>query len=142
MDGLPAGLNNVFRVAVENITPLWPQIELLLEKPLSWAPTHEAHDVWKILMAQQSQLWAQMNGPVLEAFIITEFAVFPRGVWLHAWIASAREDARLDYWRLMEAMKAFARANNCRGVSGSGRIGWLRKYPEAKFEGVLARITF
>ena len=143
MDGMPPILDTVFRVAVHNITPLWPQVEKLLEIPLAMRPTHNAEDVWKLLMAMQSQLWVQMpSPPIVEACVVTEFVAFPRGVWLRAWMAAANEDVRFDHWRFVEALKKFARDNGCRGISGDGRIGWLRKYPEAVFEGVSARITF
>ena len=142
MDGMPPMLDTVFRVAVENITPLWPQIEKLLEIPLGMRPTHNAEDVWKLLMAMQSQLWVQMAGTTVEACVVTEFSAFPRGVWLRCWLAGARDDARFDYWRFFEVLQKFARDNGCRGISGDGRIGWLRKYPNAQFEGISARVTF
>lgn len=142
MDALPARLESVFRVAVENITPLWPQLEPLLEKPLTMRPTHDTEDVRKLLMGQVCHLWVQMDGSILEAFVITEFSAYPKGVWLNAWLAAARDDARFDYWRFRDVLCDWAISHQCRGVSAIGRVGWLKKYPEARYEGVCVRMTF
>ena len=142
MDGIPERLNTVFRAAVENIAPLWDQLEPLLAKPLALRPTHDAEDVRKMLMGQHCHLWVQMDGPVVQALVVTEFCAFPKGVWVNAWLAAALDDARFDYWRFREVLCEWALTNNCRGVSATGRVGWLKKYPEAKYEGVCVRMTF
>ena len=83
-----------------------------------------------------------MDGSRLEAFVITEFSAFPKGVWVHAWLAASDPEAQFDYWRFRDVLCEWAQANNCRGVSAAGRVGWLKKYPEAKYEGICVRMTF
>lgn len=139
---LPPEVQTVFRVSVDNVHLVWPQLEKLLALPLALRPTHNADDVYKMLLAQMVQLWVQLDGAKLEAFVITEFEVCPRGVWLRAWLAGADNEARFDSWRMEEAIVAWAKTNNCRGISAAGRLGWLRKFPAAKFEGALMRVTW
>jgi hypothetical protein len=140
--GLPAEAQTVLRVSVDNVHLIWPQLEPLLVVPLALRPTHNADDVYKMLLAQMVQLWVQMDGHRLEAFVITEFEVCPRGIWLRAWLAGADREAAFDSWRMEQAISAWAKANNCRGISAGGRIGWLKRYPSAQYEGVLMRVTW
>jgi hypothetical protein len=139
---LPAPVESVFRVSVDNVNLIWPQLEPLLALPLALRPTHNAEDVYKMLLAQMVQLWVQMDGPTLEAFVITEFEVCPRGIWLRAWLAGADREASFDNWRMEEAITAWARINNCRGISAGGRLGWMKRFPGAKYEGALMRVTW
>jgi len=139
---LPPEVNSVFRVSVDNVHLIWPQLERLLALPLALRPTHNADDVFKMLLAQMVQLWVQMDGPTLEAFVITEFEVCPRGIWCRAWLAGADREATFDNWRMEEAIVAWAKANNCRGISAGGRLGWMKRFPNAKFEGALMRVTW
>ena len=140
--GLPPEVQTVFRVSIDNVHLVWPQLEPLLALPLALRPTHNTDDVYKILLAQMAQLWVQMDGSKLEAFVITEFEVCPRGVWLRAWLAGADREAQFDGWRMEEAIVGWAKANNCRGISAAGRLGWLKRFPAAKFEGALMRVTW
>lgn len=139
---LPEVRETVFRVSVDNVHAIWPQLQRLLALPLALRPTHNADDVYKMLLAQMVQLWVQMDGPTLEAFVITEFEVCPRGIWLRAWLAGADREAQFDGWRMEEMLVAWAKANNCRGISAAGRLGWLKRFPAAKFEGALMRVTW
>lgn len=139
---LPPLAQSVFRVSVDNVHLVWPQLERLLARPLAMRPTHNADDVYKMLLAQMVQLWVQMDEAKLEAFVITEFEVCPRGIWLRAWLAGADNDATFDNWRMEEAIVGWAKANNCRGISAGGRLGWMKRFPTAKFEGALMRMTW
>lgn len=132
----------VFRVAVENITPLWPQLEPLVAKALATRATHVPEDVRAILLGQQSLLWATMTGGTLDAFVITDFAVWPQGVWLRGWLAAARDDVKFPAEEFRSTVLDFAKANKCRGFEGGGRVGWLRMFPQLAFEGVWGRLTF
>ena len=139
---LPPAVDSVFRVSVDNVNLIWPQLEPLLALPLALRPTHNAEDVYKMLLAQMVQLWVQMDGATLEAFVITEFEVCPRGIWLRAWLAGASREAAFDNWRMEEAITAWAKVNNCRGISAGGRLGWMKRFPGAKYEGALMRVTW
>lgn len=139
---IPADQQTIFRVSVDNLHLVWPQLEHLLARPLAMRPTHDAEDVRKMLMAQMVQLWVQMDGSTLEAFVITEFEVCPRGIWLRAWLAGASQEATFDNWRMADAICSWAKMNNCRGISAGGRLGWLKRFPSAKYEGALMRVTW
>lgn len=131
----------VFKVAVENIMPLWPQLQPLLARVLPMIKTHNEEDIRKLLLGQMAQLWIQWSDRV-EAFLVSEFAAYPRGVWVRAWLAAAAPDAKFSDSGFFVALSDWAEAHKCRGLEGGGRIGWLRKFPGATLEGIHARITF
>lgn len=130
----------VFPVTVENVMPIWPQWEPLLKIALRNAETHDALDVRRAVLGEQAHLWAQWSDR-LEAFVVTEFATYPKGVWLRLWLAGCVHDADFNSEALEDALAAFKDAHNCRGYELIGRMGWLRRFPEARFVGVVMRTT-
>lgn len=131
----------ILRVAPENVTPLWAQAEPLVTRALLGRPTHDAEDVRRMVMAQHCQLWAQWREPVLEALIVTEFAVYPKGVWVRVWLGGARRDTEMDDDGFLSAVMKWAEAHQCRGFEATGRHGWLRRFPAAAAEGLVMRWT-
>lgn len=130
----------VFKVAVENIMPLWPQLQPLLALILPMMQTHNEEDIRKILLGQMGHLWIQWSDRV-EALVVSEFAAYPRGVWVRAWLAAAYPGAKFNGDAFFSALSDWAVAHRCRGLEGGGRIGWLRKFPNARMEGFHARIN-
>jgi hypothetical protein len=130
----------VFQVAVENVMPLWPLWEPLLVRALRNLDTHNATDVRRAVLGEQAHLWVQWDG-TLQAFIVTEFAVYPRGTWLRLWLAGAAQDAPMDDDAFEDALAVWRDAHNCRGYEIIGRMGWLRRFPELRFQGSVMRTT-
>ena len=135
-------MSAIFRVTLDNIAGLWPQVEPLVAQGLRGAPTHDAEDVRKMLYTGSCQLWVQCDIPVVEAAVISEFVAYPKGVWFRVWIAAAKPDPGMDTDEFLEKLTSFARQNNCAGFEAIGRHGWARRIKEAKIEGLLMRVTF
>jgi hypothetical protein len=135
---------SVFRVQVPNITPAWNVLMPLFQPIFDDRPTHTAEDVRLLLMAQQAQLWIQWNQDTaqMEAAFVTEFAVYPRGIWVRIWLGAAQPKTKVEYSLVRAAMTEYARTNGCRGFEVNGRHGWIHKFPEAKVEGLAMRVTF
>lgn len=137
----------VFRCAVENISGLWPQLDALFSPLVSKRPTHTMDDVRRMLLGQACQLWVQWErgNPELDAAAVTEFAAYPRGVWVRVWLAAARPGVAFDEEGLVGALDDWRVHHNCRGFEEIGRIGWLRRlqrrFPNATFEGAVMRWT-
>ena len=135
-------MSSVIRVAVENIAPLWSQVEPLVIDGMRDVPTHTAEDVRLLLISHRCHLWIQWDEHRVEAIVITEFAVYPRGIWLRMWIIAARRDAKIDDDLFFNALEEWRLANGCRGYEGCGRHGWLRRLKMVKMEGLVVRVTY
>lgn len=143
MDGvadIPLTRPKIFPVAVENVLPIWPEWEPLLVRALRGTETHEPIDVRRMVMAEQAHLWVQWSGR-LDAFVVSEFAHYPRGKWLRIWLCAAREDVPLDEEAFVSMLSHCRDANGCRGFEVIGRIGWMRRFPGAQMVGVMLRST-
>ncbi len=134
--------HQIMRVAPENVTPLWPQVQPLIESVVKQVPTHTCEDVRLMLMNMRAHLWIQWDGQQVEAVFVTEFVPYPQGVWLRFWIVAARKDHKLDQEAFVDTLRAFGIANGCRGFEWCGRVGWMRARPYAKLEGVVMREAF
>lgn len=136
-----AQAHTIMRVAPENVTPLWPQVQPLIESIIKHTPTHTCEDVRLMLMNMRAHLWIQWNGHV-EALFVTEFVPYPQGVWLRFWIVAAHKDHKLDSDAFIGTLRAFGITNGCRGFEWCGRVGWSRVRPHAKLEGIVMREAF
>jgi hypothetical protein len=147
MDGLasfefapiePEHRASVFRVAVENVTPIWPQVEPLVVRALCGQPTHDAEDVRRMLLGNAAQLWIQWAERV-EAICVSEFVAYPKGIWVRVWLVGADPVAKMTDAGFADAIEHWREANGCRGIEAIGRLGWLRRYPQVKFVGAVMR---
>jgi hypothetical protein len=129
----------VFRVALEYVTPLWPQLEPLVARALEGHLPHDVEDMRKMLLGGNTQLWVQWDGERVEAMAMTEFAPFPQGVWVRVILVAARPDARLDSEAFFTAITQWKDMHGCRGLEAIGRVGWARRFPSMKQVGVLLR---
>lgn len=135
-------MSAVFKVSYENIEPLWAQVAPLVELGLRGTPTHEVEDVKRALYTQSCQLWAQCDMPIVEAIFITEFASYPRGLWLRAWMGAADPNGPgMDHAEFFRVIGGWAREHGCRGLEAVGRHGWLKHYPTARIEGLFMRVS-
>ena len=132
--------HTIIRVAPENITPLWPQVEPLMQLGIHGVPTHTTEDVRHQLMSMAAHLWIQWADRV-EAVCVTQFMAYPTGVWLRVWLGAVYPQHKFDTQGFYNTVTAFRRANNCRGLEVVGRVGWMKLFPQARLEGVLLRET-
>jgi hypothetical protein len=128
----------VMRVAVENIMPIWPQIEPMVARLVTVQATHDAEDVRRMLMGQLCHLWVQWSDRV-QSFAITEFVTYPKGVWLRVWLAATADGEILDNDGYFETISKWRDDNGCRGFEAIGRHGWLRRFPGFRVEGLVIR---
>lgn len=129
----------LMRVMPENVTPLWPQLEGLFVPALVLVSTHTPEDIRRALMVGRAQLWAQISGDVVEAAATTEFIDYPVGLYVRVWLAAARKDRRFDTDAFFDMMNRWREQNRCVGFEAIGRVGWLRKFPDAGAEGLILR---
>ena len=142
MDGhMPIQLRpRVFPVEVENVMALWPKWEPLLKQALRRDETTDALDVRRRVLSEQAHLWVQWS-TTLEGFVVTEFANYPKGTWLRLWLAATAPGSVLDDDAFEDVLSAWRDANNCRGFEIIGRMGWAKRFAEARFVGVVLRTT-
>jgi hypothetical protein len=132
---------NIFKVWPENITGLWPQIEPLLAPALATSSTHEPEDVRRAMMSGKAQLWVQLGDDrLVEAIVTTEFVDYPAGVFVRVWSAGAHPDHRMDTEGFLPILTEWAHKNGCVGFEAIGRMGWLRRIPKARVEGLIMRV--
>jgi len=131
----------VMRAMPENIARLWPQLEALFAPALAMTSTHKADDVRRALMAMRAQLWVQMDADIVEAAATTEFVDYPAGLYVRVWHAGARRDRRMNDAAFFAALDQWRRGNKCVGFEAIGRHGWLRRYSQARIEGLVMRMT-
>ena len=130
----------IVKVSVENVTPLWPQLEPLIKSVVDPIGTHDAEDVRRSLMTNFSHLWVQWSDKV-EALVISEFINYPRGLWLRLWAGAAREDIKGEWQQFRPVITEWKNIHQCKGIEIIGRMGWLRVFPDARFDGAIMRTT-
>lgn len=131
----------VMRIMPENVTPLWPQLEVLFLPALRMVSTHTCEDVRRSVMTMEAQLWAQMSASTVEAAATTEFVRYPVGLFLRVWLAGSRKDCRFDDDQFFDIMNRFRLQHECIGFEAIGRHGWLRRVPRAQVEGLIMRLV-
>ncbi len=130
----------VFPASVENVIQLWPRWEPLLRRALKGIETHQPIDIRRAVLGEQAHLWVQWTGR-LEAFVVTEFVDYPQGRWLRLWLAATADGVEFAQDKFLEVLSAWRDANDCRGFELIGRMGWLRRFPDARFVGVIMRTS-
>ena len=131
----------IFRVFPQNISGIWPQVSKVLAPAIAMTPTHNDEDVRLACMSGRADLWVQWEEPIVESAATTEFVAYPRGMWLRIWLGACRSDKKQDSKGFLDAFKEWARVNGCRGLEIAGRIGWARRFPEFKIEGIGLRMS-
>lgn len=122
-----------------NIKGVWAEIEPMVSETLSLYNTHTPEDVRKVLLSGQAQLWVQWTKDV-DAFMVTEFINYPKGVWLRIWLMAAKKDKEILWDKMKAEITNFANANNCAGIEVIGREGWGSKFKEAEKHSVIFRL--
>lgn len=130
---------HVFMVAQENVLPLWPGVAELFAPLIDPRPTHDIGDVLASILAQRSQLWVQWHNG-LEGAFVTEFASYPKGTWVRVWLLAVHPDKRMSD-DIFKQVDRWRHATDCRGIEVIGRLGWLRRFPDAENEGAVIRLT-
>lgn len=131
----------ILRVMPTNVTELWPQIEPLIIAATDGPMTHTTDDVRRELMASHAELWIQWSDRV-EAACVTRFMSHPRGLWLRIWLLGAAPMVGMDWPGFRRLIEIWGRAHNCVEMEFHGRLGWARKFPDARVIGIVARVPF
>jgi hypothetical protein len=137
----------IFRLSPENVAAAWPQLEPLIEKALLGTPTVTTEDVFRLLMAHRADAWVQMDNdlhtqpPIIQAMAVTDYDVYPQGVWLRVWLCTVADGYKLSTMELHDKIVAWKVQQRCRGLVLVGRPGWTRIFPEAQVEGLILRMT-
>lgn len=99
---------------------VWPW---LAKAVAEYGPTHRKWHVWKVIEAEDAQLWTSEK-----AAIVTSIQIWPNGFKeLTHWLAAGDLDEALE---LNPIVEAWAAEKGCdRIVLPSGRKGWLRVLP-------------
>lgn len=117
---------------------LWPQIAPLLIPALERTKTHDMEDVRKALMVQAAHLWIEID-KIVDAFMVTEFVNYPKGLFVRVWLAGARSGADMDWHAARGAVEVFKDTNHAIGLEVIGRKGWLGHFPDAHDCGFVMR---
>lgn len=128
-------------IAPATLDALWPHWEPLLKRALRHVETHNSDDVRELVSEGYAQLWVQWSGSALEAFIVSEVVTYPRGKWLRLWLAATADGALMDNERFEDATSEFRDAEECKGYEIIGRLGWLKRFRDLRFEGAVMRTT-
>ncbi len=131
--------SRVFLVAVENVMPLWDALRPLILKELLAIPTHSEEDVRKAIMSGACRLWVQWSDHV-EAMVLTDFVSYPRGLALRVWMGASYGADNMDWRGFRSALDEWAVACGCKWIDACGRLGWLRRFSDARMAGVFMRI--
>jgi hypothetical protein len=134
----------IIRLDIENIPPLWPQLAPLVEKSMIGTPVATTEDVFNMLMARQADGWVQLastSNLTVQAFAVTDYDVYPQGVWLRAWLCATAPGFRLNAQLLRAKLHEWSKRQRCRGLVAVGRMGWTKIFPDAKVEALVLRIT-
>lgn len=130
----------VFLLTRDNVAGIWPQWEPLLKLALRNDETTDPEHVREAVLEGRAQLWVQWSEH-LDAFVVSEIVTYPKGNWLKLWLAASRRDADFDVDAFEDVLAQWRDANECRGYEVVGRMGWLRRFPEARFVGAIIRTT-
>lgn len=129
----------VMRVMPEHVTALWPQLMAVFAPALAMSSTHDAESVRRALLTGKAQLWAQIDGNAVQAAATTEFVDYPKGVFVRVWLAGALRDCKMNEGAFFDLMEAWRVMHGCIGFEAIGRHGWLRRFPDARVEGLVMR---
>lgn len=141
---IPISERAIFRVQLTDISSTWALVKGYFAPIFADCVTHTPEDVRLLLLDQRAQLWVQWNvvTGIIEAAFVTEMVVYPRGVWVRVWLGGVRPGEKADTRGVRGAIVLFAKQNGALGLEVTGRHGWLRRFPDAKVEGLMMRVTF
>ena len=140
LDDLEVMTPSVFRVAIENVSAIWQEVEPLVQKALRTEPTHDVDDVRSAILSNQANLWVQRSDHI-EGVVVTEFVSYPRGLALRVWLAGARDEDRGAHALFQARLYQWAKMNRCKWIEAVGRAGWLRRVPGFTYSGVVMRMV-
>ena len=111
-------------VPSEFVPTVWPKVRGLVKKGIDldrFAPD----DVLRAIRAKKMQLWLIGAADKLEAIVVTEINVYPRGTACGIVIvAGAQREAWMDH---LADIEAWARSQGCQWIESHARKGWTRE---------------
>lgn len=123
---------DIFKVLPAHVMTVWPQVSRMLQPAVDRAGTHTIEDVRKKVITGYSDLWVQCAGDKVSAAMVTEFAHFPKGIWLNMWLAGAAKETPFEDALWEPHIIEFARFNGCTGIHWIGRKGWRERNKHLK----------
>ena len=116
-------------VPLWHLLSVWPQIERFVARTLKRDPLRrfELGDVFGLVASGKSKLWTAFDRErdEFDGFVVTDIIVWPRAQECRAWLIGGQH-LRLWQDEMRHMIEAYARAQGCTHVTGSGRKGWLR----------------
>ena len=117
-------------VPIDHIPYVWPKIEPFLAKSLKFddCARYQAVDVFELLLQGGSRrLWIAFDTERQEfdGAAVTEIIQSPRCRECRAWLVGGK-NLRLWQDEMRAMIEAYAQAEGCQFVTGSGRRGWTR----------------
>ena len=114
---------------VEHLGFVWPLARPHIARGLDreGAKRFEPADVLGRLYEGTAKLWVSWNADqrAIEAAAVTEIVQFPRCRELRIWLVGGR-NMRAWVYEMRDMIEAYARAHDCRYMSGAMRRGWVR----------------
>jgi hypothetical protein len=116
-------------VPYAHLPAIWPRVEHFIAAALD---TDECHrylptDVYQLLLARRGRLWVSWDRRAQEfdGAAVTEIIQTPRCRECRVWLLGGKN---WDRWRIemRDMIEAYARADGCQYVTGSGSRGWVR----------------
>lgn len=115
----------ILRVTPNDIAGLWDQVEPLVTSALRASVTHDAGDVRADLLLGKAALFIQHTEQV-DGIAVTNFAGYPKGLWLRIWLVATRPGVPLDGAGFYATCEHWRKIHQCKGFEVcSGRKGWL-----------------
>ena len=117
-------------IPADEITPLWPRLEPLIQRALDRSPDYTLNDVYDSLCDERRQLFA--TWPDIDTICITGIEIRPnRKVLVIWWKAGVLHD---DWRDMLRATENWGRSMGCTRIEFRGRKGWQRLLPDYRTE--------
>jgi len=129
----------IIQLLPQNIVALWPQIAPIIRPAVVLVSTHTVSDIYRAVVSMRAQVWASVHETKVLAAVISEFVDYPAGLFVRIWIAASLPEVPFDTAAFMEKLDEWRCASNAIGFEAVGRMGWLKRYPGLKCEGLIMR---
>jgi hypothetical protein len=120
----------------EYIPEVWPKIRQFISNATKYTKgRYEPEDVLELLMTTDHLLWLAFKGKEIYGVTITTFLAYPRATYLSCPFVTGKIGTFKDWkYPMLEALRKWAKDNNCAGIESTARIGWEREFREDGYE--------
>lgn len=131
--------HKVTQLAPQNIAALWSQIAPIIRPAVEQVSTHTVTDIYRAVMSMRAQLWVELRGTDVISAVVTEFIDYPAGLFVRCWLCGARSDTPMDGEMFLNHLDEWRQNSGAIGFEAIGRHGWMKRFPDAKIEGLIMR---